>query len=130
MPIKPDFKDNVMRFDYGGANVEITRYPGPPAWGWQWEHFISINGDHYPYGRPYQHFGVAVRAAKHRIDKSDFETSEIFRKYGEHWLHEPSVELGPLQGFELWLGGKRIAVGQDRAQAERFAKRYGISLPK
>jgi hypothetical protein len=75
---KIPFKDNVLYFQYKDAVVQVRRYPGPSEWGWSWQHFIAINGDGYPYGVPYEHLGTAIKVAKRRIDKGDFESSRWF----------------------------------------------------
>jgi hypothetical protein len=94
---EPAFKDNILHFQYGGATVQISRYPGPDAWGWDWQHFIAINGDHSPYGVPYRYYGTAANVAKRRIDKGDFEPSEYFLKWGSFSLDYPFKRL---KGFE------------------------------
>jgi hypothetical protein len=84
----------VMHFTYQGATVQVRRYPGPEQWGWNFEHFIAINGDHYPYGVPYRTFGIAVRVAKHRITKGDFESSDWFLNNGSFSIQRPDEGIG------------------------------------
>lgn len=90
---KPEFKENIVQFQYHGATVQISRYPGPAAWGWQWQHFISIDGDGYPYGVPYRHYGIAVRVAKRRIDKGDYDPSPLFKNTGSFSVDYPKCKV-------------------------------------
>jgi hypothetical protein len=104
--------DNVTYFRYLGATVEIRRYASdwyPCVEGYQY--FIAINGDHYPYGLPYFRLSKAIRAAKRRIEKEDFETDDIFLMTGVFTVDHTFASV--------YWDGQRWVLG-----AERFPKTY------
>ena len=111
MQALPEFKKitdgnytfEAVRFQYKGATIQISRYPGPDVWGWNWQHFVAVNGDSMGlHGRPYQHYGVAVRVAKRHVDKGDFESSKLLLKTGSFSSNAPTCPKCKEKMFEIY----------------------------